>query len=174
MPSGPEGYLLNGERVIVAAKRSKWRAGFKLFPATVYVTNLRLIVIQPTMLGMRSDVISIPLDQVSAVRMRGGILSTSLEFTFAGMGNPLTTESQWGEAGAGIIDGLTAEQAKTIIAAIEAYRYNRQPQAAAEPGKPMSTAEGTRPTHGDLDKLLKDGLITKEEYEDYVRRHGGT
>jgi len=170
MPSGVEGYLLNGERVIVAAKRSKWRAGFKLFPAMVYVTNLRLLVIQPTMLGMRSDIASIPLDKVSAVRLRGGLLSTSLEFTFAGMGNPSGVEAKWGEAGAGIIDGLTAEQAKAIIAAIEAYRQQRTP---AEPGRPPATPERTRAVHGDLEKLLKDGLITKEEYDDYIRRHGG-
>src|ERR671937_264053 len=64
-------HMLNpNEEVFVVARQSRLKpGGSKLTPNVVFATDRRIIIKDPSMLGLREDIVDIPYDMISSVRI---------------------------------------------------------------------------------------------------------
>ena len=79
--------MLNAnEEVFVVARQSRLKpGGSKFTPNIVYATDRRIIIRDPRMLGLREEVVDIPYDLISSVRLDKGVFSSSVVFTAPGL-----------------------------------------------------------------------------------------
>jgi PH (Pleckstrin Homology) domain-containing protein/putative oligomerization/nucleic acid binding protein len=79
--------MLNAnEEVFVVARQSRLKpGGSKFTPNIVYATDRRIIIRDPRMLGLREEVVDIPYDLISSVRLDKGVFSSSVIFTAPGL-----------------------------------------------------------------------------------------
>jgi hypothetical protein len=79
--------MLNAnEEVFVVARQSRLKpGGSKFTPNIVYATDRRIIIRDPSMLGLREEVVDIPYDLISSVRLDKGVFSSSVIFTAPGL-----------------------------------------------------------------------------------------
>src|SRR5438067_10647051 len=80
-------HMLNpNEEVFVVARQSRLKpGGSKFTPNIVYATDRRIIIRDPSMLGLREEVVDIPYDLISSVRLDKGVFSSSVIFTAPGL-----------------------------------------------------------------------------------------
>jgi Bacterial PH domain/Short C-terminal domain len=79
--------MLNAnEEIFVVARQSRLKpGGSKFTPNIVYATDRRIIIRDPRMLGLREEVVDIPYDLISSVRLDKGVFSSSVIFTAPGL-----------------------------------------------------------------------------------------
>jgi hypothetical protein len=79
--------MLNAnEEVFVVARQSRLKpGGSKFTPNIVYATDRRIIMRDPSMLGLREEVVDIPYDLISSIRLDKGVFSSSVIFTAPGL-----------------------------------------------------------------------------------------
>jgi hypothetical protein len=79
--------MLNAnEEVFVVARQSRLKpGGSKFTPSIVYATDRRIIMRDPSMLGLREEVVDIPYDLISSIRLDKGVFSSSVIFTAPGL-----------------------------------------------------------------------------------------
>jgi hypothetical protein len=173
-------HMLNAnEEVFVVAKQSRLRPGGSAFtPNVVFGTDRRIIIKDPTMLGMRENVVDIPYDMISSVRLDKGVFSSNVIFKAPGLIN----SGRRGKLdkmmeGYGNKSGLAEEDA--IIAAIpknkaeelveiirngidndrEVYHHQEQPP----PQQQSSTSIADELTK--LANLKERGIISEDEFQ---------
>ncbi|MFL6392944.1 MAG: PH domain-containing protein, partial [Nitrososphaeraceae archaeon] len=68
-------HMLNpNEEVFVVARQSRLKpGGSKLTPNVVFATDRRIIIKDPSMLGMREEVVDIPYDMITSIRLDKGV-----------------------------------------------------------------------------------------------------
>ena len=77
--------LVKGEKVMFVARQSRFKpGGSKSTPATFFVTSQRLIVRDPSMMGMKEDFSSINYDKISSVNVKKGFFSSTLKIMAEG------------------------------------------------------------------------------------------
>lgn len=181
------------EKVLVVAKQSRIKPGGSHFsPNVVYATDRRIILRDPSMLGLKQEIIDIPYNVITNAKIEKGILSASVIFNAPGLFNPNVPEKipgvkrlsthEHGEDG--VIDAIPKKKAEDLL---EVIRYGiahvRSPTTSFGSGPTaagtVSSTEGTgdqqhhhhhhQISHADeLEKLahLRDrGIISKEEFE---------
>src|SRR5918911_562178 len=81
--------MLNpNEEVFVVAKQSRLKPGGSAFtPNIVFGTDRRIIIKDPMLLGLRENVVDIPYDMISSVRIDKGVLSSNIIFKAPGLIN---------------------------------------------------------------------------------------
>ena len=81
--------MLNpNEEVFVVARQSRLKPGGSAFtPNIVFGTDRRIIIKDPTMLGLRQNVVDIPYDMISSVRLDKGVFSSNVIFKAPGLIN---------------------------------------------------------------------------------------
>src|ERR671932_2712072 len=79
--------ILNpNEEVFVVARQSRLKpGGSKLTPNVVFATDRRIIIKDPSMLGLREDIVDIPYDMISSVRIDKGVFSSNIIFKAPGL-----------------------------------------------------------------------------------------
>jgi PH (Pleckstrin Homology) domain-containing protein/putative oligomerization/nucleic acid binding protein len=79
--------ILNAnEEIFVVARQSRLKpGGSKFTPNIVYATDRRIIIRDPHLLGLREEVVDIPYDLISSVRLDKGVFSSSVIFTAPGL-----------------------------------------------------------------------------------------
>src|SRR5919202_4474884 len=82
-------HMLNpNEEVFVVARQSRLKPGGSAFtPNVVFGTDRRIIIKDPTMLGLRENVVDIPYDMISSVRLDKGVFSSNVIFKAPGLIN---------------------------------------------------------------------------------------
>jgi hypothetical protein len=94
------------EKVIFVARQSRFKpGGSKGSPATFFVTSQRLIVRNPSMMGMREDFSFVHYDRISSLNVKKGFFSSTLKIMAEGF--------------AGDIDAIDKEKAEKIMSYIE-------------------------------------------------------
>ena len=80
-------HMLNpNEEVFVVARHSMFKpGGSKFTPNVVFGTDRRIIIIDPSMLGLRENVVDIPYDMISSVRLDKGVFSSNVIFKAPGL-----------------------------------------------------------------------------------------
>jgi Bacterial PH domain len=82
-------HMLNpNEEVFVVARQSRFKpGGSKFTPNVVFGTDRRIIIKDPSMLGLRENVVGIPYDMISSVRIDKGVFSSNIIFKAPGLIN---------------------------------------------------------------------------------------
>ena len=74
--------MLNpNEEVLVVARQSRIRpGGSAVTPNIIYATNTRIIIRDPYMLGIKENIVDIPYDVITSVKLEKGLLSSTIRF----------------------------------------------------------------------------------------------
>ena len=141
--------MLNpNEEVFVVARQSRLKPGGSAFtPNVVFGTDRRIIIKDPCMLGLRENVVDIPYDMISSVRIDKGIFSSNIIFKAPGLINSgrrgkldKMMEGYGDTSGLadeeGIITAIPKNKAEDLLEVIrngvdrdrEVYRHREQPQ----------------------------------------------
>jgi hypothetical protein len=142
------------EKVIFVAKQSRFKpGGSKGSPDTLYVTSKRLIVRNPSMMGMRENFALINYDKISSLNIEKGVFSSTLKIRADGF--------------AGNIDAIDKDKAERILS----YIKERMDQAttSAVPSK-TDTTTTPNPQLSAADELTKiarlkeQGILSESEF----------
>jgi hypothetical protein len=69
------------EEVLVVARQSRVRpGGSAVTPNIIYATNKRIIIRDPYMMGIKENIIDIPYDVITSVKLDKGLLSSTIRF----------------------------------------------------------------------------------------------
>lgn len=72
--------LDKNEIVEIVARQSKHKPGGSAFtPATIFVTDKRIIIRKPTMLGAREKIDAINFDQITSIQLGKGVFSSTVK-----------------------------------------------------------------------------------------------
>src|SRR5919199_4567672 len=174
--------MLNpNEEVLVVARQSRLKpGGSKLTPNVVFATDRRIIIKDPSMLGLREDIVDIPYDMVSSVRIDKGVFSSNIIFKAPGLINSSRRgrldklmmsdkdeikREQVGEED-GIITAIPKDKAEDLLEVIrngmdrdrEVYRHSQE-----QPQQQSSISIADELTK--LANLKEKGIISDEEFQ---------
>jgi hypothetical protein len=174
--------MLNpNEEVFVVTRQSRLKPGGSAFtPNIVFGTDRRIIIKDPSMLGLRENVVDIPYDMISSVRLDKGVFSSNVIFKAPGLissGRRGTLDKIM--EGYGDRSGLAEEEA--IITAIpkdkadelveiirngidrdrEVYRRPQLEQPRSQEQQSVSIADELMK----LANLKEKGIISEEEFQ---------
>ncbi len=142
------------EIIKTVARQSRIMPGGSLVtPNIIFATNKRLIIRDPTMLGLRAGIESIPYSQINKVHLEKGAFTSELVME---VGQFETGDNKQK------IPAIPKKKATEILAIISEYVRNAQdftthiPHPQKEDDDPLTI----------LKKRLAKGEITKEEYKD--------
>src|SRR5215217_3061580 len=77
------------ERILLVAVQSRIRPGGSLFtPNQIYATDRRIIIRDPYMLGIKENIIDIPYDIITSLKLEKGLLSSTIRFKAPGLVSP--------------------------------------------------------------------------------------
>lgn len=117
--------MLNAdERVLLVARQSRIKPGGSYFtPNTIYATDRRVILRDPSMLGLKEEIVDIPYNVILNAHLDKGILSASVIFDAPGLFNPTMSNrfpglkrlnaNEHGENG--VIDAIPKSKADALI-----------------------------------------------------------
>jgi Bacterial PH domain/Short C-terminal domain len=184
---GKISYMLNpNEEVFVVARQSRLKpGGSKFTPNVVFGTDRRIIIKDPSMLGLREDIVDVPYDMISSVRIDEGIFSSNIIFKAPGLINSNRRgkldrlmmvdkdeirHERVGEEEDGIITAIPKNKAEELLEVIRngmdkdrevsSYRHNQeQPLQGQQPS--VSIADEL----SKLANLKQQGIISEDEFQ---------
>jgi hypothetical protein len=188
--------MLNpNERVLLVARQSRIKPGGSLHtPNIIYATDRRIIIRDPYMLGIKENVVDIPYDIVTSVKLEKGLLSSTIRFKAPGllsstklgmMDSMIDGEDDQG----GIIEAIPKDKAQDLLEIIRSgmqEQGNRKfaPSKNQRPDELVESKEYTLPPNQSISiadeirklaKLKEEGAITVEEFqqmkEDLMRKN---
>ena len=161
--------LDEGEKVLEVAKQSKLKPGGANFsPNTVFATDRRLIIRNPTMFGARQNIEDFEYDNLTNIKLEKGLFSSTLVITAPGMGTAARNSTMsgllpWGRNEDGSIDGIPKDKAENILKIVR----NEIVKAKKESQKPVQVVQQTS-TADELAKLAKlkeEGILSDKEFD---------
>jgi Bacterial PH domain/Short C-terminal domain len=151
--------LVKDEKVIFVTKQSRFKpGGSKSSPATFFVTSQRLIVRNPSMMGMRENFSFVHYDRISSLNVKKGFFSSTLKIMAEGF--------------AGDIDAIDKEKAERIMSYIE-EKMNQTTTSAVQSRTDIATATNTtsNPQSSSaadeltkLARLKEQGILSEPEF----------
>jgi Bacterial PH domain/Short C-terminal domain len=149
--------LVKDEKVIFVAKQSRFKpGGSKSSPATFFVTSQRLIVRNPSMMGMRENFSSVNYDRISSLNVKKGFFSSTLKIMAEGF--------------AGDIDAIDKEKAEKIMSYIE-EKMNQATTSALQSRTDTTTTTTSNPQSSSaadeltkLARLKEQGILSEAEF----------
>jgi Bacterial PH domain/Short C-terminal domain len=177
--------MLNAnEEVFVVARQSRLKpGGSKFTPNIVYATDRRIIIRDPSMLGLREEVVDIPYDLISSVRLDKGVFSSSVIFTAPGLrssGRLGLIEKMAGTEFSpnedAVITAIPKEKAENLVEVIrngmdrqkEVYQQQQPQRVDVSTNNNNSDNSPTMSIADELTKLAKlkeQGVISESEFQ---------
>ena len=156
--------LDEGEKVLEVAKQSRKKPGGAFISGgnTVFATDRRLIIRNPTMLGARQNVEYFDYDKITNIKLEKGIFSSTLVLSYPGMDRTASMLS-WGREDDGEIDAIPKDKAENILQIVR----NAIVEAKKESQKPVQVVQQTSTADelAKLAKLHKDGILSDKEFD---------
>ncbi len=76
------------EKVLLVARQSRFLpGGSRVTPNTIYATDRRLILRDPSMLGLKEEIIDIPYNLIANAHLEKGVFTSTVIFTAPGLFN---------------------------------------------------------------------------------------
>jgi hypothetical protein len=155
------------EKVLLVARQSRFMpGGSALTPNNVIATDRRVIIRDPYMLGLKSELIDIPYDVITSVKLQKGIFTATILFTAPSLVNKsklgLIDEGASGENDQeGIIEALSKDKAEELLEII------RRRMKATGDGESMSNVVtiSVADEIKKLSKLRDDGILSESEFQ---------
>ena len=172
--------MLNpNEEVFVVARQSRLKPdGSKFTPNVVFATDRRIIIKDPSMLGLREVIVDIPYDMISSVRIDKGVFSSNIIFKAPGViisgrrGKLDKMMEGYGDTNGlaeeeGIITAIPKNKAEDLLEVIrngidrdrEVYHHREQPQ------QPQQSSRSIAYELMKLANLKETGIISEEEFQ---------
>jgi hypothetical protein len=174
------------ERILLVAVQSRIRPGGSLFtPNEIYATDRRIIIRDPYMLGIKENIVDIPYDIVTSLKLEKGLLSSTIRFKAPGLVSPtkmgimdsVADNGKDNDPG-GIIQAIPKSKAEDLLEIIRsgmtgnnknsvASQMQRLPsdnnQAATtlDDHRSISIADELRK----LADLRSEGILTEQEFQ---------
>ena len=166
--------MLNpNEKVLLVARQSRFLpGGSALTPNVVIATDRRIIIRDPYDLGFRSEIVDIPYDVITSVKLMKGVLTSTILFKAPALVNKsklgLLDEDIAGEDDQdGAIQALPKGDAEDLLEiirrGIQGYSKTNKPMVQVAS---MSIADEINK----LSKLKDQGIITATEFEEMKNR----
>jgi hypothetical protein len=166
--------MLNpNEKVLLVARQSRFLpGGSALTPNVVIATDRRIIIRDPYDLGFRSEIVDIPYDVITSVKLMKGVLTSTILFKAPALVNKsklgLLDEDIAGEDDQdGAIQALPKGNAEDLLEiirrGIQGYNKTNEPMVQVAS---MSIADEINK----LSKLKDQGIITATEFEEMKNR----
>src|SRR5215212_9757598 len=77
------------EKVFLVARQSRIKPGGSHFtPNQIYATDRRIITRDPYMLGIKENIVDIPYDIITSLKLEKGLLSSTIRFKAPGLVSP--------------------------------------------------------------------------------------
>jgi hypothetical protein len=165
-----EDRLDSDEQVIIVARQSRFKPGGSLVttPNIIFATSKRLILRNPTMLGLRENIEDYSYDKITNIKLEKGMFSSTLVITAPGMGTSarasnITGIIAWGRKEDGMIDAIPKDKAEQILKVVrngmeEARKSKMQPSVTLQQSTSLADEIGK------LAKLKEQGILTDEEF----------
>src|SRR5919108_678644 len=183
------------EKVLLVARQSRIKPGGSLHtPNIIYATDRRIIIRDPYMLGIKENVVDIPYDIITSIKLEKGLLSSTIRFKALGlvsstklgtMNSLIDGEDDQG----GIIEAIPKDKAQDLLEIIRSGMQsssNRKsaPSKNQRPNELIESKEYTVPPNQSISiadeirklaKLKEEGTITEEEFkqmkQDLIRKN---
>lgn len=159
--------LNQDEKVLLVARQSRFMpGGSALTPNNVIATDSRVIIRDPYMLGLKSELIDIPYDVITSVKLQKGIFTSTILFKAPTLVNKtklgLIDENISGEDDQeGLIEALSKDKAEELLEII------RRRMKASSDGESMSNivTMSVADEIKKLSKLKQDGILSESEFQ---------
>jgi hypothetical protein len=187
------------EKVFLVARQSRIKPGGSHFtPNIIYATDRRIIVRDPYMLGIKENVVEIPYDIITSIKLEKGLLSSTIRFKAPGLMSSTKLgmidsiiDGEDNDQG-GVIEAIPKDKAEDLL---EIIRSGMQDDgggggksAPSKKQKPsfelLESKEYTIPFNQSISiadelrklaKLKEEGLLTEEEFkqmkQDLIRKN---
>ena len=143
------------EKVIFVAKQSRFKpGGSKGSPDTLYITSKRLIVRNPSMMGMRENFAFINYDKISSLTIEKGVFSSTLKIRAEGF--------------AGDISAIDKEKADRILSYIKKKMDEATTTSTVHSRTDTTTKSNPQLSAADeltkLARLKEQGILSEAEF----------
>lgn len=162
-----EKILNSGEKVLLVARESRLMPGGSILtPNTVIATDKRVIIRDPYMLGLKSDLIDIPYDVITSVKLQKGVFTSTILFKAPTMVNKsklgLMDENISGEDDQdGVIEALSKDKAEELLEIIRRRMKVTGSDEATSTIDTISIADEIEK----LSKLKQKGSLSESEFQ---------
>lgn len=138
--------LNSDERVLLVARQSRLKPrGSHFTPNIVYATDRRIIIRDPYMLGIKENVVDIPYDIITSIKLGKGLLSSTIRFkasgllssTRLGMMESIVDGGEDNDQG-GIIEAIPKYKAEDLVEIIRSRMQSSSKSAPSKKQKPSS------------------------------------
>jgi PH (Pleckstrin Homology) domain-containing protein/putative oligomerization/nucleic acid binding protein len=164
-----EKILNSEEKVLLVARESRLMPGGSILtPNTVIATDKRVIIRDPYMLGLKSDLIDIPYDVITSVKLQKGVFTSTILFKAPTMVNKsklgLMDENISGEDDQdGVIEALSKDKAEELLEIIR-RRMKVTGSGEAETTSSIDTISIADEIEK-LSKLKQKGSLSESEFQ---------
>ena len=164
------------EEVLVVARQSRVRpGGSAITPNIIYATNKRIIIRDPYMMGIKENIIDIPYDVITSVKLDKGLLSSTIRFEAPalvgskrlGMIDGIVNEENDHE---GIIEAIPKRKAEDVIQVIRSgmhrpgYNQDETQIASHHQSSDINYQSSIADELTKLGKLKEQSIITEKEF----------
>lgn len=173
--------LLNpDENVIIVARQSRvLPGGSYVTPNTIYATDKRLIIRDPYMLGIKENIIDIPYDVITSIKLEKGLFSSTIRFEAPalvgskrlGMIHGMVSGKNDHE---GVIQAIPKAKAEDVLEVIRSGMYHKGTEGRDTNEKinhsslPFQSNQKSSYSIADeltkLTKLKEQGALSEEEF----------
>jgi hypothetical protein len=173
------------EKVLLVARQSRIKPGVSHFtPNIIYATDRRIIVRDPYMLGIKENVVDIPYEIITSIKLQKGLLSSTIRFKAPGLMSSTRlgmmdsiVDGEENDQG-GIIEAIPKDKAEDLLEIIRSGMQDDSRSAPSKKQKPsfelLESKEYTVPFNQSISiadelrklaKLKEEGILTEEEFK---------
>lgn len=144
--------------------------GSYITPNTIYATNRRIIMRDPYMLGIKENIIDIPYDVITSVKVEKGLLSSTIRFEAPalvgsrrlGMIHGIISGETDNE---GVFQAIPKRKAEDLVQVIRSGMYSYGSEIHTPPNQQPASSTSIADELAKLAKLKGEGILTAEEFE---------
>ncbi len=170
------------EKVLLVARQSKIKPGGSYFtPNIIYATDRRIIIRDPYMLGIKANVVDIPYDIITSLKLEKGLLSSTIRFKAPGLMSStklgmMDSIIEGEDDQTGIIEAIPKDKAEDLLEIIRSGMQDSRRLAASkkqkftelhEPKEAMTTSNQSESVADEIRKLAKlkeERILTDKEF----------
>jgi len=158
------------EKVLVVAKQSRVKPGGSMMtPSVILATDKRLIIRDPSALGLRQSVEDITYANITSARLQKGVFSSSIMLRAPGLSTMAEKQFNWiafaKGSNEGEIDAIPKEKAEKIVDIIKVGIEKAQAAKVSTTTIVNQQQTSIADELGKLAKLKSEGVISDAEFQ---------
>ena len=140
--------LDKGEQVQFIARQSKHRPGGSFtIPDTIFVTNKRIVIKDPSLLGVRENIVSVSYDKITSIELERGVFSSKILIRAPGFADEM--------------EAISKKAAEQIVQYVKNSMYKTKIESQKES---LEVKESIADELLKLANLKEKGVLSDEEF----------